>query len=344
MTSRIIITGCAGFIGFHVAARLLDEGYRVLGIDNLSDYYDVKLKLSRLEILKQLPKFTFYKLDLADRDGLESVCAEEKVASPDRIIHLAAQAGVRYGLKNPDTYIQSNIIGFYNLLEIARKVECEHLIYASSSSVYGGNTKLPFSVHDNVDHPVSLYAATKKSNELLAHVYSYTYGLPTTGLRFFTVYGPWGRPDMSYFIFTRAILAGEPLPVFNYGDMHRDFTYIDDIVEGVVRLIYHDPEPDPGWNGDQPDPGTSWVKYRQYNIGNNSSVHLLEYIRVIEEALDRKARLDMQPMQVGDVKATRADIEDLKREVGFVPKTSIYEGIPKFVEWYLDYYKIPRGG
>lgn len=271
---------------------------------------------------------------------MESMFVKEGFGADDSIVNLAAQAGVRYAQINPDSYIQSNLIGFFNLLELSRRVKIKHLLFASSSSVYGGNTRLPFSVHDNVDHPISLYAATKKSNELIAHVYSYTYGLPVTGLRFFTVYGPWGRPDLSLFIFTKAILAGEPLPVFNHGDMSRDFTYVDDIVEGIIRLLIIPPLPNPDWNGENPDPGTSWLPYRIYNIGNHESVNLLDFIQIIEETLGRKAILDLQPMQLGDVKATFADIEDLTAATGFKPKTSIREGVQKFIEWYLDYYRV----
>jgi len=340
MSERILVTGCAGFIGFHLSRRLLNEGYRVVGLDNINDYYDVQLKHDRLAILEEKPGFAFHKLDLADRSGLDRLFKQEGLGAEDRIVHLAAQAGVQYSRKNPDSYIQSNLVGFFNLLECSRQARIAHLLYASSSSIYGGNTKLPFSVHDNVDHPISLYAATKKSNELLAHVYSYTYNLPTTGLRFFTVYGPWGRPDMALFIFTKAILAGKPLPVYNHGDMYRDFTYIDDIVDGVYRLIDHDPVPDPGWNSDKPDPAISFVPYRVYNIGNHESVNLMDFIRTIEESLGRKALIDFQPMQPGDVKATFADIDDLSNAVGFRPTTSIKEGIPKFIEWYKEYYKV----
>ncbi|NQT35470.1 NAD-dependent epimerase [bacterium] len=338
MSGRILITGSAGFIGFSLSRRLLELGYSVVGLDNMSEYYDVTLKKDRTAMLEREPSFSFHKLDLADRGELDNLFEAENLNTDDVIINLAAQAGVRYSRENPDSYIQSNLIGFFNLLECARKVQCKHLLYASSSSVYGGNTKLPFSEHDNVDHPISLYAATKKSNELLAHVYSYTYDLPTTGLRFFTVYGPWGRPDMALFIFTRAILAGEPIQVFNHGDMHRDFTYIDDIVDGVIRLIDHQPVPNPEWNGDTPDPATSFVPYRIFNIGNHQSVHLLEFIGIIEECLGCKAAIDFQPMQQGDVKATFAEISDLADEVGFRPVTSVREGIGKFIEWYKDYY------
>ncbi len=340
MSNRILVTGSAGFIGFHLCRRLLKDGYTVVGLDIINDYYDVKLKEDRLDILRESPNFTFYKINLANKEELGAMFAKENFGSEDRIINLAAQAGVRYAQINPDSYIESNLIGFFNLLELARRIKCKHLLFASSSSVYGGNTKLPFSVHDNVDHPISLYAATKKSNELMAHVYAYTYGLPVTGLRFFTVYGPWGRPDLSLFIFTKAILAGEPLPVFNSGLMSRDFTYVDDIVEGITRLLNCSPLPNPDWNGENPDPGTSWLPYRIYNIGNHESVKLLDFIKIIEETIGRKAILDLQPMQLGDVKDTFADIEDLTAAVGFKPSTSIREGTEKFVEWYLDYYKI----
>ena len=340
MRKRIIVTGTAGFIGFHLSRRLLEEDFQVIGIDNINDYYDVQLKLDRLAILKGSDRFIFHKLDLADRSGLDALFKTEKIGAADCLVNLAAQAGVRYSLQNPDAYIQSNLIGFFNILECSRKAGIRHLLYASSSSVYGGNTKLPFSVHDNVDHPISLYAATKKSNELLAHVYSFTYNLPTTGLRFFTVYGPWGRPDMSLFIFTKAILEGKPFPVYNHGDMERDFTYIDDIVEGMFRLIDHIPQPNTEWNGNVPDPASSFVPYRVYNIGNHQSVNLMEYISVIEEYLDRKAKVNLQPMQQGDVRATFADIDDINAAVGFKPTTSIREGIPKFIKWFKDYYKI----
>jgi UDP-glucuronate 4-epimerase len=318
----------------------LEQGSKVIGIDNINDYYDVQLKLDRLAILQRNENFVFHKLDIANRTGLKALFDTEAIVSGDCLINLAAQAGVRYSRQNPDAYIQSNLLGFFNILECARQAGLKHLLYASSSSVYGGNTRLPFSVHDNVDHPISLYAATKKSNELLAHVYSYTYNLPTTGLRFFTVYGPWGRPDMSLFIFTKAILEGKPLPVYNFGDMERDFTYIDDIVEGICRLIDHVPRPNPNWKSDSPDPATSFVPYQVYNIGNHQSVSLMEYINVIEENLGRRAKIDLQPMQQGDVRATFADIEDISQAVGFRPITSIKEGIPKFIEWFREYYKI----
>ena len=340
MSKRVFITGAAGFIGFSVSRRLLSEGFSIVGIDNLNDYYDVSLKNSRRTLLQENKNFRFYKTDLSDKSDLDDVMLRASLNSSDIIIHLAAQAGVRQARKNPDAYINSNILGFFNLIENARKAEVEHFIFASSSSIYGGNTKLPFSVHDNVDHPISLYAATKKSNELIAHVYSYSFNLPTTGLRFFTVYGPWGRPDMAYYSFTKAILAGNPISVFNNGDMFRDFTYIDDIVEGVVKLIDHKPAPNPAWDGDAPDPASSWVPYRIYNIGNHQSVKLTDLIKTIEEALGKKALIDYKPMQTGDVKATFADIKDLADAVGFAPKTSIEEGIPRFVDWYKEYYKI----
>ncbi|NQU06324.1 MAG: NAD-dependent epimerase [Calditrichaeota bacterium] len=340
MSKRFIITGGAGFIGFHLSRRLLEDGNQVVTLDNLNDYYDVNLKKDRLAILNAYPNFHFYKCELADRNALTDVFSTENIGAEDIIIHLAAQAGVRYSLENPDSYIQSNVIGFFNLLELAKGVKCPHFLYASSSSVYGGNTKLPFSTHDNVDHPVSLYAATKKTSELLAHVYSYTWGLPTTGLRFFTVYGPWGRPDMACYIFTKAILSGEAMTVFNKGDMFRDFTYVDDIVDGVVRLADQIPTGNTEWNGDDPDPASSWVPYKIYNIGNHKSVRLMDLIGILEKTLDRKAIIDFKPIQTGDVKSTFADIDDISNAVGFIPKTSIEEGLPKFVEWYKEYNNI----
>ena len=340
MVKRVLVTGSAGFIGFHLCRRLLNDGYKVVGLDIVNDYYDVKLKEDRLAILLEYPNFTFYKIDLSNKQDMGSMFNKEGFDADDSIINLAAQAGVRYAQQNPDSYVQSNLIGFFNLLELARLVKCKHLLFASSSSVYGGNSKLPFSVHDNVDHPISLYAASKKSNELMAHVYSYTYGLPVTGLRFFTVYGPWGRPDLSLFIFTKAILANEPVPVFNYGDMSRDFTYVDDIVEGIIRLIPKVPTPNSNWNGNNPDPGTSWLPYRIYNIGNHEPIGLLDFIKIIEETLGRKANLDLMPMQLGDVKATFANVDDLRSAVGFKPSTPIREGIQKFIKWYSDYYKV----
>jgi len=333
----ILITGTAGFIGFHLSKKLLDDGHKVVGIDNLNNYYDVKLKEDRLAILKKHSNFKFEKVSLEDREGINKVFEGYK---PTHVVNLAAQAGVRYSLQNPHAYIDSNIVGFVNLLEACRYNEVKHLIFASSSSVYGANTKMPFSVHDNVDHPVSLYAATKKANELMAHTYSHLYGIPTTGLRFFTVYGPWGRPDMALFIFTKSIIEGKPIKVFNYGKMKRDFTYIDDIIEGIVRLINKIPEPNPNWSGDKPDPGTSYVLYRLYNIGNNQPVELMRFIETIERALGKEAVKEFLPLQAGDVPQTYADVDDLMRDVGFKPSTTIEEGIAKFVEWYKDYYGV----
>lgn len=333
--NKVLVTGAAGFIGFHLAKRLLERGDAVTGFDNLNDYYDVNLKLSRLRQLESHDGFELIKGDLADRDAVARIFAGERF---DVVVNLAAQAGVRYSITNPHVYIESNINGFINILEGCRHGGAGRLVYASSSSVYGANTKMPFSIHQNVDHPVSLYAATKKANELMAHTYSSLYGLPTTGLRFFTVYGPWGRPDMALFLFTKAILEGKPIDVFNYGRMQRDFTYIDDIVEGVVRVMDTAPLPDPGWNGDNPDPGTSYAPYRIYNIGNNNPVELMRYIEVLESCLGRKAEKNLLPLQVGDVPATYADVDDLMRDVGFKPATSIEEGIERFVAWYRDYY------
>ena len=330
-----LITGAAGFIGFHLSKRLLAQGKSVVGIDNLSDYYDVNLKKTRLRELEGNPEFTFYKLDLVDREGVETLFSENKF---DYVVNLAAQAGVRYSLTNPHAYIDCNIVGFLNILEGCRHNDVKHLVFASSSSVYGANTKMPFSVHHNVDHPVSLYAATKKSNELMAHTYSSLYKLPCTGIRFFTVYGPLGRPDMALFLFTRAILENKPIDVFNHGKMKRDFTYIDDIVEGVVRLIDKVPEPDPDWNGDNPDSATSYAPYRIYNIGNNNPVELMKFIEVLEDYLGKKAKKNLLPIQPGDVPETYADVDDLAEDVGFKPATPIEEGIKKFVEWYREYY------
>lgn len=332
---KILVTGAAGFIGFHLSIRLLERGVQVLGIDNLNPYYDPALKMARLELLEAMPGFTFKRMDLTDTDGISALFQRE---SFDRVAHLAAQAGVRYSLKNPRAYIDSNVVGFGNILEGCRHTRVAHLVYASSSSVYGGNTKLPFSVHDNVDHPLSFYAATKKANELMAHAYSHLYDLPTTGLRFFTVYGPWGRPDMAIFIFTRAILKGEPIDVFNHGRMQRDFTYVDDIVEGVVRTLYRTAAPNPGWSAERPDSATSSAPYRVYNIGNNSPVELMRLIQVLENTLGKKARLNLLGMQAGDVPATYADVDDLQRDVGFAPSTPIEVGIKKFVEWYTGYF------
>lgn len=331
---KILVTGAAGFIGFHVAAKLLDRGDEVVGLDNLNDYYDVRLKEARLARLEGRPGFTFHRLDLADREGMERLFAEVR---PRRVIHLAAQAGVRYSLENPHVYVDSNLVGFLHILEGCRHHEIEHLVYASSSSVYGANTRMPFSVHDNVDHPVSLYAATKKANELMAHTYSHLYGLPTTGLRFFTVYGPWGRPDMAYFIFTRAILEGRPIRLFNHGKMRRDFTYIDDIVEGVVRVADRLPLPEKAWSGDDPDPGSSRAPYRLYNIGNHQPVELMQMIQVLEAALGIEAKKEFLPMQPGDVPATFADVDDLVEAVDYRPQTPIQEGVRRFVDWYREF-------
>ncbi len=331
----VLVTGAAGFIGFHLARRLLDRGDAVVGLDNLNDYYDPALKRDRLAQLEGCDGFTFVRLDLEDREGVDALFRRFR---PSRVVNLAAQAGVRYSIENPWSYIDANIQGFMSVLEACRHHGVEHLVYASSSSVYGLNTRMPFSVHHNVDHPVSLYAATKKANELMAHTYAHLYGIPTTGLRFFTVYGPWGRPDMALFKFTRAILAGEPIDVYNHGRMRRDFTYIDDIVEGVVRVLDRVPEPDPDWSGDAPDPGSSPAPYRLYNIGNNTPVELMEFIAAIEAALGRTARKRFLPMQPGDVPATYADVDDLVRDVGFRPATPLEEGIRRFVEWYRAYY------
>lgn len=333
----ILVTGVAGFIGYHVARRLLERGDRVLGLDNVNAYYDVRLKEARLAQLAPFERFQFVKLDLADRHGMRALFTEHPIRC---VVHLAAQAGVRYSLVNPHAYTDSNIEGFMNILEGCRHARVEHLVYASSSSVYGGNTHMPFSVHDNVDHPVSLYAASKKANELMAHCYAHLYKIPCTGLRFFTVYGPWGRPDMALFIFTKAILEGRPIEVYNYGRMQRDFTYIDDIVEGVVRTLDRPAQPDPAWSGERPDPGTSSAPYRLYNIGNHQPVDLLRFIEVLEQALGKKAEKKLLPVQPGDVPATYADIDDLARDVGFKPTTPIEVGIPRFVQWYREYYKI----
>ncbi len=334
---KILVTGAAGFIGHAFARRLLERGDEVIGLDNLNDYYDVSLKQARLDQLTPHPNFRFVRLDLEDRDGISALFESER---PQRVMHLAAQAGVRYSLTHPHAYIDSNIVGFMNILEGCRHHGVEHLAYASSSSVYGANTKMPFSVHDNVDHPVSLYAATKKANELMAHTYSHLYRLPVTGLRFFTVYGPWGRPDMSLFLFTRNILEGRPIDVFNYGNHRRDFTYIDDIVEGLVRVIDTIPEPDPDWSGDAPDPGTSTAPYRLYNIGNNNPVELMHFIETLEQCLGRKAEKNLLPLQPGDVPDTYADVSDLVKDLGYRPKTPVEEGIGRFVDWYRNYYGV----
>jgi UDP-glucuronate 4-epimerase len=334
---KILVTGAAGFIGFHLCQRLLARGEQVIGVDNLNPYYEVSLKQNRLAQLLPLPNFSFQKLDLVDQKGMAELFSE---ANFDVVVNLAAQAGVRYSIQNPYAYTDSNIIGFINVLEGCRHSGVKHLVFASSSSVYGANTKIPFSVHNSVDHPLSLYAATKKANELMAHTYSHLYGLPTTGLRFFTVYGPWGRPDMALFLFTKAILAGQPIEVFNYGIMKRDFTYIDDIVEGVVRAIDKIPEPNPTWSGDVPDPATSKAAYKLYNIGNNQPVELMRFIEVLEACLGRQAKKNMLSLQPGDVPVTYADIDDLFNDVGFKPNTPIEIGIERFVEWYRSYYNI----
>ncbi len=334
---NILITGAAGFIGSTLALRLLERGDRVYGIDNLNDYYDVSLKEARLKRCQAHKAFTFQKLDIADRSGMARLFKENRF---DAVMHLAAQAGVRYSIENPYVYIDANLVGFGNILEGCRHSKVGHLVFASSSSVYGANTKLPFSEHDNVDHPVSLYAASKKANELMAHSYAHLYGLPCTGLRFFTVYGPWGRPDMALFKFTRGILAGEPIPVFNQGKMIRDFTYIDDIVEGVVRVIDSPASPDPSWTGNDPDPATSYAPWRVFNIGNNKPVELMRYIEVLEKCLGRKAILDLLPMQAGDVPATYANTDALNSAVGFKPDTPVETGIARFVDWYRKYYNV----
>lgn len=332
---NVLVTGAAGFIGFHLSKRLLDSGINVVGLDNLNPYYSVKLKQDRLAQLEGHPRFTFARLDLGDRAGMETLFAANRF---DVVVNLAAQAGVRYSLENPQAYIEANIVGFTNILEGCRHHGVKHLVFASSSSVYGANTKMPFSVHDNVDHPVSLYAASKKANELMAHTYSHLFGLACTGLRFFTVYGPWGRPDMALFLFTDAILKGRPIQVFNHGRMQRDFTYIDDIVEGVVRVMGRLPAPNPAWSGDRPDPGTSYTSYKIYNIGNNQPVELNHFIQTIEDVLGLQARKDYLDMQPGDVPATYADVDDLMADVGFKPATPIREGIERFVAWYKSYY------
>jgi len=332
---KVLVTGAAGFIGFHLAKRLLADGHQVVGVDNLNPYYDVSLKEARLEDLKKEANFTFFQTDLCDRPKLEDLFAREGF---EVVVNLAAQAGVRYSLENPYAYVDSNLVGFMNLLECCRHQDVKHLVFASSSSVYGANTRMPFSVHHNVDHPVSLYAATKKANELMAHTYSHLYRLPCTGLRFFTVYGPWGRPDMALFLFTKAILEDKPIKVFNHGKMQRDFTYIDDIIEGVVRVMGRLPEVNPKWSGDAPDPGTSSAPYKVYNIGNNNPVELIKFIEVIEDVLGKKAQKELMDIQPGDVAATYADVDDLMEDVGFKPATPIQVGIKRFVEWFKDFY------
>ncbi len=335
--NEILITGAAGFIGAHLAQRLIANGSEVVGLDNLNDYYDPQLKRDRMAALAEGDGFTHIDLDLSDRQGMEKLFQQYQF---DAVVNLAAQAGVRYSLINPHSYVDTNLVGFVNILEGCRHSRVKHLVYASSSSVYGANTRMPFSVHDNVDHPVSLYAASKKANELMAHTYSHLFGLPTTGLRFFTVYGPWGRPDMALFLFTKAIIEGQPINVFNNGNMERDFTYIDDIVEGVVRVINKVPEGDFDWQGDAPDPASSYCPYRLYNIGNNKKEQLLRYIQVLEECLGKKADKNFLPLQPGDVPATYADVEGLVRDFDYKPETSIDIGIERFVRWYKDYFKI----
>ena len=332
---NVLVTGAAGFIGFHLARRLLKEGYQVAGIDNINPYYDIALKEARLEALKSESNFTFIKMDLADRRPLERLFDSQKF---EVVVNMAAQAGVRYSIENPFAYVDSNLVGFVNLLECCRHNSVKHFVFASSSSVYGANTTMPFSVHHNVDHPVSLYAATKKANELMAHTYSHLYRLPSTGLRFFTVYGPWGRPDMALFLFTRAILEDQPIKVFNHGKMQRDFTYIDDIIEGVVRVLGRLPQPNPSWSGAVPDPGTSSAPYKIYNIGNNNPVALIKFIEVIEAAVGKKAQKKFMDLQPGDVVATYADVDDLMQDVGFKPATPIEVGVERFVKWYKDFY------
>jgi UDP-glucuronate 4-epimerase len=333
---KILVTGAAGFIGFHLARRLLQKGEAVVGLDNLNPYYDVTLKEARLALLEGSSAFRFIRADLADRKAMAALFEAERF---DIVVHLAAQAGVRYSLENPHAYVESNLVGFMNVLEGCRHAGVRHLVFASSSSVYGANTRMPFSVHDNVDHPLSLYAATKKANELMAHTYASLYGIPCTGLRFFTVYGPWGRPDMALFLFTRAILEGRPIDIFNEGRMERDFTYIDDIIEGVDRIMERIPAPDPAWSGARPDPAVSFAPYRLYNIGNNRPVKLMDFIAILEGRLGRKAKKNFLPMQPGDVPATFADVDDLMADAGFRPATPIEEGIGRFVAWYRDYYR-----
>lgn len=336
MIRKILVTGAAGFIGFYLCKKLAENGDEVFGLDNLNDYYDVNLKMDRLRQIEGKKNFQFLKIDITDRDDIAKLFSEKRF---EIVVNLAAQAGVRYSLINPHAYVDNNIVGFLNILEGCRHHKVKHLVFASSSSVYGANTKMPFSVHHNVDHPVSLYGATKKTNELMAHAYSSLYNLPCTGLRFFTVYGPWGRPDMVLFLFTKAILEGKPIDVFNYGKMKRDFTYIDDITECVARVMDKIPVTNPLWDNDDADPGTSYAPYKLYNIGNNNPVELTRFIEILEDSLGRKAEKNLLPLQAGDVIATYADVDDLIKEVGFKPSTPIEDGIKKFVEWYRGYYK-----
>ena len=334
---KVLITGAAGFIGNDLALRLLERGDEVIGVDALDDYYDVSLKEARLARIWEYDGFTDVRARIEDREAMAEAFKRHE---PQRVVNLAAQAGVRYSIENPAAYIDSNLVGFGNILEGCRQVQVEHLVYASSSSVYGSNTHMPFSVHDNVNHPVSLYAATKKANELMAHTYSHLYGIPSTGLRFFTVYGPWGRPDMALFMFTRKILAGEPIPVFNYGKHRRDFTYIDDIVEGVIRVLDNPAQPNPNWSGDEPDNASSAAPWRLYNIGNNQPVELMHYIETLEKCLGKKAEKELLPLQPGDVPDTYADVSDLVADFGYKPKTTVEEGVANFVQWYRDYYRV----
>lgn len=335
--NKILVTGVAGFIGFHLCKKLIERGDEVIGIDNINDYYDIKLKFDRLRQIEGCKNFQFIRIDIADREGVSKLFSEKEF---DIVVNLAAQAGVRYSLKNPYAYIDSNISGFLNILEGCRHTKIKHLVFASSSSVYGANTKMPYSVHHNVDHPVSLYAATKKANELMAHTYASLYHIPCTGLRFFTVYGRWGRPDMAYFLFTKAIIEGKPIDVFNYGKMKRDFTYIDDITEGIVRVMDKIPEPNRNWSGNNPDSATSYAPYKLYNIGNNNPVELMRFIEVLEVLIGTKAKKNLLPLQPGDVPATFADVDDLVKDAGFKPSTTIEAGLERFVAWYKDYYKI----
>jgi len=335
----ILVTGAAGFIGYHLTKRLLAENFHVIGIDNLNDYYDILLKKDRLKILETDENFQYFKVDLANQESLHSIFENNSI---DIVINLAAQAGVRYSLTNPHSYLHSNLSGFLNILEACRHYQVKHLIYASSSSVYGANSKIPFSTKDSVDHPVSLYAATKKSNELMAHTYSHLFSIPTTGLRFFTVYGPWGRPDMAYYSFTKNIIEGKTIKVFNHGEMSRDFTFIDDIVEGIIRLLDHPPQFNSNWNSEHPDPSTSYAPYKVYNIGNNKPVKLMDFIHLLERLIGKKAKVEFLPMQPGDVKATFADITNLQEDVGFYPSTSLEEGLTHFVDWYKKYHQIEK--
>ncbi len=334
---KILITGAAGFIGYHLSKKLTGRGENVVGLDNLNDYYDVNLKFARLKQLDGIANFRFVKLALENSTDVTNLFSRERF---DIVVNLAAQAGVRYSLKNPRAYIDSNVVGFLNVLEGCRNNAVKHLVFASSSSVYGANTSMPFSVHHNVDHPVSLYAATKKANELMAHAYASLYRLPCTGLRFFTVYGPWGRPDMAYYSFTKAILDGQKIDIFNHGNMKRDFSYIDDVIEGVTRVLGKIPQPDSAWDGNNPDPGTSYSGYKLYNIGNNSPISLLKFVQIIEDCLGRKAEKNYLPMQAGDIQATYADVDDLMADVGFRPSTPVEEGIRRFVDWYREYHQI----